>query len=698
MALIFNIKDGDWSSVRQAIAKLGSIKLGPTSTPTFANAGITGLTTNSLIYSASGGILTSLGVATNGQLPIGSTGAAPTLATLTGTTNQVNIANAAGAITLSTPQDIHTGATVEFANLTTSGIQTYGINTSGGTWTADLNLSTNPTIYGGGSRLFHIHTTDHNIVIGKGIGSDNSVDGTLNVCIGTDAGKYLDSGATSNVFIGPYAGQGKSTGFTGASNICIGPWSGYLLTSATNNILLGVNTGRDILTADGCVAIGKDALRRNVSGLYVFGLGFKAGYNCKGNYNQAYGGYALYNCITGTSNFALGAYALNTTLGSYNVAIGQTAGRYLDGDGNTLIGNTALYTSTSSDRCVIIGNAAAFYQATADDLLLIDNRKRTNAAEELTNAIILGTMAAAPANQILTFNAGTINFIGNTYLSLDNRKIYLGTQNDSEIFYNGTNLVFSPRAVGAGGVTIGVGAAGVDYKLIFDGENNDGLITWMEDEDYFEFADAVKFDSFIQLTQKAGTAVDGDFWNDSTQGALQTFTSGIEQTLVGVIFTQTADQTIANTTAETSMFGTGVGTLTLPANFWTVGKTIRVEIHGDFADTGNPTAEVQAYYGATSLIDSGAIALSGLGGTEEWETEVVITCRSIGATGTVETIIDWEYETTTGSSAIERLDVAGVLRTIDTTAAGALDATFQWGTAAAANTLHSHVGFVEVLN
>lgn len=203
---------------------------------------------------------------------------------------------------------------------------------------------------------------------------------------------------------------------------------------------------------------------------------------------------------------------------------------------------------------------------------------------------------------------------------------------------------------------------------------------------------------FLELVQKAGTATDGDLWNDSTQKALQVFVSGIEQTLTGCIFTQTADKTIADTTTETTMFGTGVGTLTLPANFWVVGKTIRMEIHGDFADTGNPTVEVQAYYGATSLIDSGAIALSGLGGTEEWECTVLITCRSVGATGTVETVIDWEYETTTGSSVVERLDVSGTLTVIDTTASGALDATFQWGTAAAANTLTSEVAYIEVLN
>ena len=39
--------------------------------------------------------------------------------------------------------------------------------------------------------------------------------------------------------------------------------------------------------------------------------------------------------------------------------------------------------------------------------------------------------------------------------------------------------------------TIGTGAAGVDYSLTFNGETNDGSITWQEDEDYFRFADDI---------------------------------------------------------------------------------------------------------------------------------------------------------------------------------------------------------------
>jgi len=40
-------------------------------------------------------------------------------------------------------------------------------------------------------------------------------------------------------------------------------------------------------------------------------------------------------------------------------------------------------------------------------------------------------------------------------------------------------------------LTIGTGAAGIDYTLTFDGENSDGVITWKEDEDGFLITDHV---------------------------------------------------------------------------------------------------------------------------------------------------------------------------------------------------------------
>ena len=103
--------------IRRNFAKIESYILGPTAIPTYSGLTLTGLTANSLIYPDSNKLLTSLGVASNGQLPIGSTGATPVLAGLTGTANRVTVTNGAGSITLSTPQDIHTAA----SNFTVAG-------------------------------------------------------------------------------------------------------------------------------------------------------------------------------------------------------------------------------------------------------------------------------------------------------------------------------------------------------------------------------------------------------------------------------------------------------------------------------------------------------------------------------------------------------------------------------------------------
>jgi len=41
----------------------------------------------------------------------------------------------------------------------------------------------------------------------------------------------------------------------------------------------------------------------------------------------------------------------------------------------------------------------------------------------------------------------------------------------------------------SGNATIGAGAAGVDYQITFNGETNDGVFIWKEDEDYFQSQD-----------------------------------------------------------------------------------------------------------------------------------------------------------------------------------------------------------------
>ena len=66
------------------------------------------------------------------------------------------------------------------------------------------------------------------------------------------------------------------------------------------------------------------------------------------------------------------------------------------------------------------------------------------------------------------------------------------------------------------GITIGDGSSGTDITVTFDGESNDGVLKWMEDEDYFEFSD----DILMATTEKLQFRDTGLYINSSADGQL----------------------------------------------------------------------------------------------------------------------------------------------------------------------------------
>jgi hypothetical protein len=65
-------------------------------------------------------------------------------------------------------------------------------------------------------------------------------------------------------------------------------------------------------------------------------------------------------------------------------------------------------------------------------------------------------------------------------------------------------------------ITIGDGTAGTDIAVTFDGETSDGVLTWKEDEDYFEFSD----DILIASTEKLQFRDTAIYINSSADGQL----------------------------------------------------------------------------------------------------------------------------------------------------------------------------------
>jgi hypothetical protein len=65
-------------------------------------------------------------------------------------------------------------------------------------------------------------------------------------------------------------------------------------------------------------------------------------------------------------------------------------------------------------------------------------------------------------------------------------------------------------------ITIGDATAGTDITVTFDGETADGVLTWMEDEDYFKFSD----DILMNSTERLNFGDTGTYIFQSTDGQL----------------------------------------------------------------------------------------------------------------------------------------------------------------------------------
>ncbi|KKK52148.1 hypothetical protein LCGC14_3107840, partial [marine sediment metagenome] len=198
--------------VRNNFQRIKSVLYGPDATPTFAGVTLSGLTSNALLYSVSG-VLTSLGVATNGQLPIGSTGAAPVLAGITGTANQVVSTPGAGSITLSTPQDIHSAASnFTVAGATVTGASVLGLNSAVFQPAAGGNSATFFQVKDadGGTPILNVDTVGEKVgignsnaqellVVGDNLGSFGAVKALVIGNTSGTSGFYLGQGISNNM-------------------------------------------------------------------------------------------------------------------------------------------------------------------------------------------------------------------------------------------------------------------------------------------------------------------------------------------------------------------------------------------------------------------------------------------------------------------------------------------------------------------
>ena len=184
--------------------------------------GLTTLTSNSLFVGNGTSALTALGVATNGQIPIGRTGLSPVLATLTAGTN-VTVTNASGAITIAA------SLTTLTANLNGAGYNIYGLGwLSGDAQNEGIAINSAGRVFVGSSTPTAFYNYDLNVnnsialngSIAQNIAMSNSATPGWLTVTGSQATLVNVAGGNISIDGGYATGTGSGGGlfFTGGTS------------------------------------------------------------------------------------------------------------------------------------------------------------------------------------------------------------------------------------------------------------------------------------------------------------------------------------------------------------------------------------------------------------------------------------------------------------------------------------------------
>lgn len=157
------------------------------------------------------------------------------------------------------------------------------------------------------------------------------------------------------------------------------------------------------------------------------------------------------------------------------------------------------------------------------------------------------------------------------------------------------------------------------------------------------------------------------------------------------LFQQIADQTVANTVTETTLFTTGIGTPTLLTSAAKIGASFRIRIQGRMSSTGSPTLELKIKIGGATIVTTGPSTLGTAVTDEHYLLNFIGVIRSLGVTGTL---------MGTGGFLTEKNEHFGLTVPapviVDTTIDQVVDVTATWGTAAAANIITAQTACIEI--
>jgi len=159
------------------------------------------------------------------------------------------------------------------------------------------------------------------------------------------------------------------------------------------------------------------------------------------------------------------------------------------------------------------------------------------------------------------------------------------------------------------------------------------------------------------------------------------------------LFTQTANgPTVTATTTESTIIGTGVGSLTIPANAFQVGDSFRVDIMGHISAKNNDTVRIRVKAGSILLGDTGVVTMPNIT-NKHFDMSLNFTIRSLGAAGVASIASGGQFTySKNASNAFEGSDFSLVNNTtFDTTISNTLNITVQWSSADPLNSIYTEI-------
>ena len=203
----------------------------------------------------------------------------------------------------------------------------------------------------------------------------------------------------------------------------------------------------------------------------------------------------------------------------------------------------------------------------------------------------------------------------------------------------------------------------------------------LNDNSPTQAVDAMSSPLFVAVrlgTRLATVPVSGLFEYDGNLGYV-TDGSLLRASIQRTLFTQTQSVTVANTVTETTLIGTGTGSVTLTANYGLTGKNVLIEGFGYHSSTGNPTIRIRIYKGSTLLLDTTAIT-SGNGTNDLIQIRANICWRS-----TTSVFSQGFYQESGGVA--NNFPMTNTAATTVNTNSEALNITVTWGTADPGNSI-----------